>query len=458
MLHIANEKASDYHRSMDFDTPLPFYALVFSLLFLVAGNAHANGDIAAPNAQPTESIQSALDRETFLRITAGEMLMQQGDVDNGLPLLLKAAATHRDESLYIRSVDLCIQAKAGGHAIVATKAWLGAFPHSRDAALRLRQLQLTLGQTADLGSSLQRLLQLSEPQERISLIRAVPSALSHIAHTSQRVTIGSEGLRHMVQDAATQHWAVTTIAQLQYDAQQFQASLGHARTITMSHPEFQPAWFLVMLNMSKLNMEPRGLSVLTAKPNDNDKVVRAKGSALVQYLRLHQRNDEAYATMEGVRSRLPQDNDWAYQQAMLADQLQRFDDMERLLREVIAREPRNAHAINALGFSFAERNIRLDEALQLTQQAVALKPDNAQILDSLGWVQFKMGQLQAAEQTLAKAMHMQADPEIAAHWGEVLWVLNRKSEAQAAWKQGLELEPHHLVLLQTIQRLQQSAP
>lgn len=455
---MADEKAFDYHRFMDFTPRMTLFALVLSLLLIAAWPAQANPDVAAPDAQAPGAIQSALDRETFLRITAGEMLMQQGDVENGLPLLLKAAAIHRDESLYMRTVDLCIQAKAGAHAILATKTWLGAFPHSREAALRLWQLQITLGQTTDLGSSLQRVLQLSPPEERINLIRAVPSALSNIPDVHQRVTIGSEGLRHMIQDQATQHWAVTTIAQLQYDAQQYQASLGHARTITMSHPEFQPAWFWVMLNMSKLNMESRGLSVLSAKPNDTDKVVRAKASALVQFFRTHQRNVEAYAAMEATRARLPLDNDWAYQQAMLADQLQRHDDMERLLREVIAREPQNAHAINALGFSFAERNIRLDEALKLTQQAVSLQPQNAQILDSLGWVQFRMGQWQLAEQTLAKAMQMQADPEIAAHWGEVLWMLNRRPEAQAAWKQGLTLEPHHAVLLKTIQRLQQSAP
>jgi Flp pilus assembly protein TadD len=60
--------------------------------------------------------------------------------------------------------------------------------------------------------------------------------------------------------------------------------------------------------------------------------------------------------------RFPDDTDLLYEQAMMAEKLDRLDEMERLLRRVIELKPDNAHAYNALGYSLADRNLRLPEA------------------------------------------------------------------------------------------------
>ena len=90
-------------------------------------------------------------------------------------------------------------------------------------------------------------------------------------------------------------------------------------------------------------------------------------------------------------TRFPDDGDLLYDQAMMAEKINRIDEMERLFRKVIEVKPDHHHAYNALGYSLADRGLRLPEAKQLIEKAVSMAPDDAYIQDSLGWVEFKMG-------------------------------------------------------------------
>jgi tetratricopeptide (TPR) repeat protein len=127
--------------------------------------------------------------------------------------------------------------------------------------------------------------------------------------------------------------------------------------------------------------------------------------------------------------------------------------MERLLRQVIAVKPDYQHAYNALGFSFAERNVRLPEAKQLIQKALEYAPGDPFITDSLGWVEFRMGNRVEALRLLEGAYKDRPDPEIAAHLGEVLWTIGQHDQAQKVWREGLLLNNENETLLETIKRL-----
>ena len=115
--------------------------------------------------------------------------------------------------------------------------------------------------------------------------------------------------------------------------------------------------------------------------------------------------------------------------------------VEANLRRVIELRPDNAHAYNALGYSLAERGIRLDEARQLIAKALELAPEDPFIMDSMGWVLFRQGDLQGALTFLEKAYAIKKDAEIAAHLGEVLWVLERREEAQKIWADAAKRHP-----------------
>jgi len=160
---------------------------------------------------------------------------------------------------------------------------------------------------------------------------------------------------------------------------------------------------------------------------------------------------EAYAA---AVERFPDDADLAYEHAMAADKAGRHSDMERLLRALIARQPDFHHAYNALGYSLADRNERLPEAKALVQQALRHAPNDPYILDSLGWVEFRLGNHGDALRILRDAYQRRPDAEIAAHLGEVHWVLNQREAALAVWREGLLLAPDNETLLQTLRRLQ----
>jgi tetratricopeptide (TPR) repeat protein len=180
---------------------------------------------------------------------------------------------------------------------------------------------------------------------------------------------------------------------------------------------------------------------------------KARLLAESQVLREAKRWKEAYdLLLAGLRA-TPDDTTVIYEMAMMAEKLSRHDDMEALLRRVMALKPDDAQAYNALGYSFAERGVRLDEALALVQHATSLAPDDPFIADSLGWVAYKRGELEPALKLLQRSNAARPHVEVAAHLGEVLWALQRRDEAQKVWREGRGREQDNEVLLETLRRL-----
>jgi tetratricopeptide (TPR) repeat protein len=183
---------------------------------------------------------------------------------------------------------------------------------------------------------------------------------------------------------------------------------------------------------------------------------QATRKTLVQsmWLRENKRLDEAHTLLKQAMTEQPQNTDLMSEMAMVSEKLKRFDEMESVLRELIKRKPEDPQAFNALGYSLADRNIRLDEARQLVTQALKLAPDDAYIQDSLGWVAFRQGQYAQALQLLQTAFKARPDAEIAAHLGEVLWVMGQRQEAGAVWREGLLLKADNDTLVETMKRFQ----
>jgi tetratricopeptide (TPR) repeat protein len=185
-------------------------------------------------------------------------------------------------------------------------------------------------------------------------------------------------------------------------------------------------------------------------PASNAEEERNRLLAEVQLLRDHRQWQAAFDLLKAQSS---EDADLLYEQAMLAEKLNQVEEMEKLLRSVIAKNPSYYNAYNALGFSLADRNLRLNEAKQLIVKALTFAPEDPFITDSLGWVEFRLGNFNAALMHLQKAYKTRQDAEIAAHLGEVLWVLKRQDEAIKVWREGLDIAPNNETLQETLQRL-----
>jgi len=185
------------------------------------------------------------------------------------------------------------------------------------------------------------------------------------------------------------------------------------------------------------------------RPDDG----RAKLMAEAGVLRDAKQWREAFDVLSSATRRYTDDADLLYEQAMMAEKLERADEMERLLRKVIELKPDNAHAHNALGYSLADRRQRLPEARQLVQRALELAPGDPFITDSLGWVEFRMGNRDEALRLLRTAYTARPDPEIAAHLGEVLWAVGQRDEARRVWREGKVRDAANDVLRETLARL-----
>ncbi len=161
----------------------------------------------------------------------------------------------------------------------------------------------------------------------------------------------------------------------------------------------------------------------------------------------------AYALIERALKADPNSSDLLYDIAMIAEKLDRLDEVEQRLAHLIELKPDNAQALNALGYTLVDRTERTAEGLRLFEKALTLAPEDPFILDSMGWAQFRLGNLGDSEKFLRRALADRPDPEIAAHLGEVLWAKGERDSAQELWQSQLRSNPDNPVLLETVRRL-----
>ena len=171
-----------------------------------------------------------------------------------------------------------------------------------------------------------------------------------------------------------------------------------------------------------------------------------------QLLREGNQLNEAFQVLQHALSAQPNDPDLLYETGLLADRVGKFELSEKLFRKLMALQPKRAHAYNALGFSFLERNVRIAEAVALVEKANQLAPDDIAIMDSVGWGYYRAGKLEEGIKWLRKAYAGNPDPEIASHLGEVLWVHGDKDEAKKIWQDSLKDNPGNPLLEAVIKK------
>lgn len=165
-----------------------------------------------------------------------------------------------------------------------------------------------------------------------------------------------------------------------------------------------------------------------------------------QILRDAKKFSEAYEVLNTAAQSVPGDKDLLYARALAAEKLDMVEVTERDLREILKKDPKNVNALNALGYTLTDRTTRYQEALELLQQAMALKPDDAFIMDSMGWLQYRLGNSAEAVKYLRRALDIRNDAEIAAHLGEVLWVMGDHHGAESVWDRALRETPDNEAL------------
>ncbi len=167
-----------------------------------------------------------------------------------------------------------------------------------------------------------------------------------------------------------------------------------------------------------------------------------------ELIRDYQGPQQAYDFYTGLLDRHPDNTDLLYARAMVAENIGHIDWLERDLKKILEKEPDNATALNALGYTLADRTDRYEEAYDYIEKALKLRPDDAAIIDSMGWVKYRLGDLEGAIEYLKKAYSITPDAEIAAHLVEVYVKLGEKEKAREVLTDALKIAPDDERLMQ----------
>jgi tetratricopeptide (TPR) repeat protein len=217
--------------------------------------------------------------------------------------------------------------------------------------------------------------------------------------------------------------------------------------------EYLPATVRRALLMGKAGKVEAGRELLQGTTPGSVRERAQLISAESQLLREARRNQEAFDVLSRGLERMPDNPDLLYDHGMAAERIDRLPAMEASLRRLIELRPDHAHAYNALGYTFADRNIRLDEARTLLERALSLAPDDAHILDSMGWLLYRQKDYPRALELLRKAYALRPEVEIASQLGVVLWASGSTDEARKLWLEARGREPDNTTLRETLARL-----
>jgi len=337
-----------------------------------------------------------------------------------------------------------LQAKAPAEAESRLGAYLQKYPGSREAGLNYARLLVLDKKTPEARAQFESLLK-SFPDS--------PEVLYSVGLLSVQLKDydnGEKYLGRLLQTRFRDKDGVRfTLGQLAEEKKDLPGALKWYSQIE-SGQQFIPSrlrYAQILSKQGKLGEAREYLRKVNAGEQQTQMLI-----AEAQLLREANQNPEAFKILSQALEAQPDQPDLLYDHALTAEKLERFDILEDDLTRLIKIRPDNAHAYNALGYSFADRNIRLEEARKLIEKAIVLAPEDLFIVDSLGWTFYRMGDFPRAIEALSRAWKGRPDGEIGAHLGEVLWVSGDRAGAERIWQEAVKNAPDNEALQKTIKR------
>jgi tetratricopeptide (TPR) repeat protein len=333
-------------------------------------------------------------------------------------LVLKALQKKGQHSLQLSYARVLIDSQRLNDAMVQLQTLSKEMPNFSDVWLLLGAVQVEQAQDTEAKASLLRFLELEKDKQEVRGLSQAYLMLSQLAIKAKN-TAEAESWLNKIEDPEQ-------LTQVQVQRATLIANKGDL---------------------------PKARALIAQLPTNTPQAKRARLQAEVKLLRDFKKYDDAYQILQKASKDEPDDLDLRYEVAMMSEKLGRLDEMENLLRSIIAAKPDFQHAYNALGFSLADRNLRLPEARKLIVKALEFAPEDPFIVDSLGWVEFRMGNKLAALAILERAYANRPDVEIAAHLGEVHWSLGQQEKAKKIWRDAMRVDQSNELLQQTLKRL-----
>nr|WP_243720454.1 tetratricopeptide repeat protein [Luteimonas aestuarii] len=205
--------------------------------------------------------------------------------------------------------------------------------------------------------------------------------------------------------------------------------------------------------LHKLERGDEAYAALRALQNDASAIEEFRRVAYLMEAELRAEDGDVEGEYDAYTRGLaawPDEPSLLYSRALMWERRDDIPRAEADLRMILVADPENVAALNALGYTLADRTTRYEEALELIDRARIAEPDNAAIIDSYGWVLYRLGRKEEALVHLRRAYTMQKDAEIAAHVAEVLWELGRRDEARKYFDEARKLDPDNRSLLRAL--------
>jgi len=378
--------------------------------------------------------------------------------------MAQAAANAGDNMRALSETEIALQLRPDWEAAALARAQLQARQSTLTAIDSLKDFVAKNPSARDARLTLARLLindkQYTEARQQFDLLIKDnpdnPDVIYPVAMLALQQGDTETGRRQLEKLLQTEFPDKSTIhfflGQLDQEQKKPAAALEHYRLVTTGE-QYIPARSRAaqILHQEGKAEEARELLRNTrgGTPAERTQLVLAEA----QLLREAGRLNDAYITLETALASQPDNPELLYETALTAERIGKPEILEAHIKHLLELKPDHAHALNALGYSWAERNVRLGEAHAMIDKALTLLPDDPFITDSLGWVLFRQGKLDEALRTLEKAYALRADPEIAAHLGEVLWTMGRKDEARKLLKDTAAQNPSNDVVADVIKKL-----
>ncbi len=394
-----------------------------------------------------EEMSSRHPEDSRLKFSRAILLQQEGKHAEALAIADAVLATEDDVNVIILKMTSLSALGRKEEAQAFLAAQVALMPANRRLRLVLARVLFEDGQLAEAQVQYEKVLEHS-PNDGDVLF-----ALALIAMQNEDDVQARRHFEKMVRwnrRSGEAHYYLGGLAERRADTQ---AALDHSRQAGDGY-EYVPAQARIGSILVEDGLWDEARDQLQRARQEQPEKAQQLIMVEAQLLADRGLENEVFEFLDKVIADDPQNIELLYFRAMTGQRFGYLDILESDLRRIITVDPENADALNALGYTLTDQTDRHEEALELIEKALEIKPGEAAFIDSMGWVQYRLQNYDAAILHLRRALELFQNDEVAAHLGEVLWVVGEKVEAIEIWNKALEWAPESEILKSVMQRFQ----
>lgn len=332
-------------------------------------------------------------------------------------------------------------------AIVALAAAVDAHPDRRDVRLAYARALVDAKDFERVRPEFDRLIALAPDDGDLLLTTALLSL------EAGRFGLAEDYLRQLLARGMRAHDANYYLGRLHEQAGDLDAARRSYRSVEEGEHSDDAKLRLARLTV-ELDGLPAGRELYVRLQEDPDEAVALRAYlAEANLLRERKQLDQALERLARGLIQFPRSEQLLYLRGLVHERAGDVAAAEADFRAILERDPDNVSALNALGYTLADRTDRYEEAYDLITRAYEQSPDDAAIVDSYGWVLYRLGRLDEAIVQLERAHSLMQDGEIASNLAVVLWELGRREESRAIIEDALQQDPEHERLLRVKREL-----